>query len=136
MNCFPRAQSALSYLLYSPRRKTFSCTNAKENCFCDKETKIFLFMLIQCQIISILLCRGLSKLIINGKSGRNMEVIRLYTTQVMPALEPVNFLSVKNMLEEGLLEDDHITLNTTAYCVTKQQIDNRKFQFMSRRKSY
>ena len=45
----------------------------------------------------------------------------------MPALKPVNFLSVKNMLEEGLLEHDHITLNTTVYCVTKQQIDNRKF---------
>ena len=34
------------------------------------------------------------------------------------------FLSVKNMLEEGLLEHDHITLNTPIYCVTKQQIDN------------
>ena len=34
------------------------------------------------------------------------------------------FLSVKNMLEEGLLEHDHITLNTTIYCVTKRQIDN------------
>ena len=30
------------------------------------------------------------------------------------------------MLEEGLQEHDHITLNTTIYCVTKQQIDNRK----------
>ena len=93
-------------------------------------------MLTQCQIISILLCRGLSKLIINGKSGRNMEVVCPYTTQVMPALKPVNFLSVKNMLEEGLLGHDHITLNTTAYYATKQQIDNRKFQFMSRRQSY
>ena len=101
-----------------------------------KREKIFLFMLIQCQIISILLCRGLSKLIINGKSGRNMEAVLLYTTQVMPALKPVNFLSVKNMLEEGLLGHDHITLNTTAYYATKQQIDNRKFQFMSRRQSY
>ena len=64
-------------------------------------------MLIQCQIISILLCRGLSKLIINGKSGRNMEAVLLYTTQVMPALKPVNFLSDKNMLEEGLLGHDH-----------------------------
>ena len=36
--------------------------------------------------------------------------------------------SVKNMLEEGLLEHDHVTSNTTTYCVTKQlQIDNRKF---------
>ena len=56
-----------------------------------------------------------------------MEAVRLYTTQVMPVLKPVNFLSVKNMLKEGLLEHDHITLNTTVYCVTKQQIDNRKF---------
>ena len=46
------------------------------------------------------------------------------------------FLSVKNMLEEGLLGHDHVTLNTTAYYATKQQIDNRKFQFMSRRQSY
>ena len=37
------------------------------------------------------------------------------------------FLSVKNMLEEGLLEHDHITLNTPIYCVTKQQIDNWNF---------
>ena len=65
-----------------------------------------------------------------------MEAVFLYTTQVMPALKPVNFLSVKNMLEEGLLGHDHITLNTTAYYATKQQIDNRKFQFMSRRQSY
>ena len=44
--------------------------------------------------------------------------------------KPVNsnyFLSVENMLEEGLSEHDHITLNTTVHCVTKQQIDNRKF---------
>ena len=65
-----------------------------------------------------------------------MEAVRLYTTQVMPALKPENFLSVENMLEEGLLEDDHTTLYTTACCVTKQQIDNRKFQFMSRRQLY
>ena len=32
------------------------------------------------------------------------------------------------LLEEGLLEHDHVTLNTTIYCVTKRlQIDNRKF---------
>ena len=30
------------------------------------------------------------------------------------------------MLEEGLLEHDHITLNTTMYCVTKQLIDNQQ----------
>ena len=50
-------------------------------------------------------------------------------TQVMRSLKPVNFnyfLSVKNMLEEGLLEHDHITLNTTMYCVTKQLIDNEQ----------
>ena len=45
INPFPRAQSALSYLLYSPRRKTFSRTNAKENCFCDKERKnLFIYV--------------------------------------------------------------------------------------------
>ena len=46
------------------------------------------------------------------------------------SLKPVNFiyfLVVKNMLEEGLLEHDHITLNTIIYCVTKQQTDNQKF---------
>ena len=31
------------------------------------------------------------------------------------------------MLEEGLLEHYHITLNATIYCVTTQQIDNREF---------
>ena len=60
-----------------------------------------------------------------------MEAVRRYTTQVMPShSKPVNFnyfLSVKNMLEEGLSEHDHITLNTTVHCVTKQQLDNRKF---------
>ena len=59
-----------------------------------------------------------------------MEAVLPNTTQVMSSLKPVNFnyfLSVKSMLEEGLLEHDHITLNTTIYCVTKQQIDNRKF---------
>ena len=43
-----------------------------------------------------------------------MEAVRQYTTQVMPSLKPVSFyylLSVK--LEEGLLEHDHITMNST-----------------------
>ena len=87
-------------------------------------------MLIQCQIISILLCIGLSYLIINDKSLRAMEAVRPYMTQVMPSLKPVNFnyfLFVKNVLEEGLLEHDHVTFNTTIYCVTKQQIDDQKF---------
>ena len=60
-----------------------------------------------------------------------MEAVRPYTTQGMSSLKPVNFnyfLSVKNTVEEGLLENDHITLNTTIYYVTKElQIDNRKF---------
>ena len=30
------------------------------------------------------------------------------------------------MLEDGL-ERDHITVNTTIYCVIEQQLDNRKF---------
>ena len=30
------------------------------------------------------------------------------------------------MLEAGL-ERDHITVNTTIYCVIEQQLDNRKF---------
>ena len=43
-------------------------------------------MLVQCLIIL-----GLSQLIINGKSPRNMEAIR-YSTQMMPAVkEPVTF---------------------------------------------
>ena len=59
-----------------------------------------------------------------------MEVVRPYTIQVMPSLKPVNFnyfLSLKNMLDEGLLKHDHITV-IYIYCVTKQQIDNRKFR--------
>ena len=59
-----------------------------------------------------------------------MEAVRPYMAQVMPSLKPVNFnyfLFVKNMLEEGLLEHDHITLNTRIYCVTKQQIDDQTF---------
>ena len=96
---------------------------AKDNCFCDKEIK-----LIQCQIISILSCRGLFYSIINGKSLRTMEAIRTYTTQVMPSLKPANFnCFLSDMLEEGLLEHDHISLNTTIHCVTKQQIDNWNF---------
>ena len=65
----------------------------------------------------------------NGKSLRLIEAVQTYTTQVMPSLKAVNlnhFFSVKIMLEEGLLEHDHTTVNTTIYCVTKQlQIDNQ-----------
>ena len=64
----------------------------------QREKKLFLFMLIQCQIILVN--------IINNKSLRTMEAVQLYTRQVVPSLKPVNvnyFLSVKNMLEEGLL---------------------------------
>ena len=53
-----------------------------------------------------------------------MKVVRPYMTQVMPFLKPGNvnyFLSVKNMLEAGLYEHDHITLNTTIYCVTSNR---------------
>ena len=51
-----------------------------------------------------------------------MEAVLPNMTQVMSSLEPVNFnqfFSVKNMLEEGLLEHDHIALTATIYCVTK-----------------
>ena len=47
-----------------------------------------------------------------------MEAVRPYTTRVMPSLK-----TVKNMLEESFLEHGHVTLNTTVYCVTKQQIE-------------
>ena len=59
-----------------------------------------------------------------------MQAVRPYTTQVMPSLKPVYFnclLSVKNGLEEDLLEHDHITLNTTMHYVRKQQIENGEF---------
>ena len=51
---------------------------AKVNCFWEK--KILLFMLIQCVVIAILRWKGLSKLIINGKSLKNMEVDTLHDT--------------------------------------------------------
>ena len=59
-----------------------------------------------------------------------MGAVGPYMTLVMPSLKPVNFnffLPVKNMFEEDLLERDHITLNTTIYRITKQQLDKRKF---------
>ena len=39
----------------------------------------------------------------------------------------MKFIIIIVMVEEGLLEHDHITLNTTIYCVKKQQMDNRNF---------
>ena len=69
-------------------------------------------------------------MIINGKSLTTMEAIRSCTTQGMSSIkEPVNinyFLSVKNMLE-GDLKYDHITVNTTIYCVIKRQLYNWMF---------
>ena len=59
-----------------------------------------------------------------------MEAVRPYTTHVMPFLKPVYFNYfplVKNVLKEGLLEHEHIALNTTIYYVKKQQTDNGKF---------
>ena len=47
----------------------------KDNCFRGKERKILLFMFAQCLIISILPCKGLFRLVINGKSLRNMEEV-------------------------------------------------------------
>ena len=53
--------------------------------------KIFIFIVTQRLIISILPCKGLSWLIINGKALRNMETIP-YTSQMMPSVkEPVKF---------------------------------------------
>ena len=60
-----------------------------------------------------------------------MEALQPYTSQVISSLKQEKFsyfLSVENMSEEGLLEHDHInTLNTTIYCVTRQQVDKRNF---------
>ena len=59
-----------------------------------------------------------------------MEAVQLYMSQVISSLKQEKFsyfLSVENMSEEGLLEHDHITLNTTIYCVTRQQVDKRNF---------
>ena len=81
-------------------------------------------MLIQCLIIL-----GLFQLIINGKSLRNMEAIRLLDrndasckrTSYIHTKHRMNlnyFLSVKNMLE--VLQNDHITVNTAIYCVIQQ----------------
>ena len=47
-----------------------------------------------------------------------------------PSLKPMNFnyfFSVKNVLEESLIQHDHIILNTAIYCATKQPIDNQTF---------
>ena len=64
---------------------------AKDDCSCHQEKKNLLFMLIQCLIISILPCKGLSQLMINSKALRNMEAIP-YMTQMMPSVqEPVRF---------------------------------------------
>ena len=81
-------------------------------------------MLTQCQMISILPCWGLSLVTENHRGATAVHD----TSDTIS--KPVNFnyfLSVKSMLEEGLLEFDHITLNTTIYCVTKQQIENWTF---------
>ena len=51
-----------------------------------------------------------------------MEAVWPYTTHVMPSLKPVNFnyfLLVKNVLKEGLLEHEHIALNTTIILCNK-----------------
>ena len=60
-----------------------------------------------------------------------MEALQPYTSQVISSLKQEKFsyfLSVENMSEEGLLEHDHInTLNTTIYCVTRQQVDKQNF---------
>ena len=58
--------------------------------------------------------------------------LNLYEVQLFPpVLQWLEFHSSQRnvkLLEEGLLEHDHVTLNTTIHCVTKQlQIDNRKF---------
>ena len=78
-------------------------------------------------LIQFLIILGLSQLITNGKSLRNMEEIR-YSTKMMPGCKRTsyiqtkhrvnlnNFLSVKNMLEE-VLQHDHFTANTIIYRV-------------------
>ena len=89
----PPGTSVFFLLGWVPHGKNISVKNAvalyyfaKDNRFFNEERKILLLMLIQCLIIL-----GLSQLIINGKSLRNMEAIR-YSTQVMPAVkEQVRF---------------------------------------------
>ena len=86
------------HLGLAPPGKTISVKNAvrlyyyaKDDCSCHQKKKILLFMLIQCLIISILPCKGLSQLMINSKALRNMEAIP-YMTQMMPSVqEPVRF---------------------------------------------
>ena len=53
----------------------------KDNCFCDKERKIFAHMQIQFLIISILPSKCLSQLIINVQSMRNSQPMP-YPTQM------------------------------------------------------
>ena len=58
---------------------------AKDDCSCDRQKKILLFMVTQRLIISILPCKDRSQLMINSEALRNMEAITC-TTQMMPSV--------------------------------------------------
>ena len=82
----------------APNGKNISVKNAvalyyyaKDDCSCDKEIKYLYIHFHTASIISILPCKGLSQLIINGKALRNMETIP-YTSQMISCVkESVKF---------------------------------------------
>ena len=76
-------------------------------------------MFIQCQIMSILPLRVFLSLLLTVSHPEPCGG----GTAVHDTSDAIS----QNMLEEGLSEHDHITLNTIIYCVTKQQTDNQKF---------
>ena len=70
-------------LRYTIMRKTIAPAIKRQN--------IFILIFTQRLIISVLPCKGLSQLIINGKALRKMETIP-YTSQMMSSVkEPVKF---------------------------------------------
>ena len=90
----------------------------KVNCFWDEERKnLFILVSTVSNNLNFALLRFF---VINSKSLRNMDVDTFHNKNdaicnLTPSGLHCCFLSVKNMLEEGL-EHDHVTVNTTIYC--------------------
>ena len=101
-----------------------------DSCFCGKEKKKLFIYVNTVSKISLLPCSGLFYFFINSKSLKSVEAVQSFMSQVISSLKQGNFsyfLSVENMLEEGLLEPNHIALNATMCCVTRQQVEKWNF---------